>query len=62
MFVLTSELTLTQPPYMSFKQFMRNLDDSVDHLEAAKKYNEYKLEFKRKQITEFFNAHKDEEW
>lgn len=47
---------------MSFKQFMRNLDDSVDHLEAAKKYNEYKLEFKRKQITEFFNAHKDEEW
>lgn len=41
---------------------MRGLDDSIDHVEAAKKYNEYKNEFKRKQIVEFFTAHKDEEW
>ena len=53
---------LTQPPMMTFKQYMRGLDDSVDHVEAAKKYNEYKNDFKRKQIVEFFTAHKDEEW
>lgn len=41
---------------------MRNLDDSIDHHEASNRYNEYKFEFKRKQIIEFFNAHKDEEW
>ena len=61
-YVNPNDNTLTQPPMMSFKQYMRGLDDSVDHIEAAKKYNEYKNEFKRKQIVEFFTAHKDEEW
>ena len=58
----TNDNTLSQPPYMTFKQFMRGLDDSIDHNEAAKRYNEYKLDFKRKQIIDFFTAHKDEEW
>lgn len=52
----------TQPIMLTFKQFMNNLDDSTDHIEATTKYNEYKVEFKRKQLTEFFNAHKEEEW
>lgn len=52
----------TQPIMLTFKQFMNNLDDSIDHIEATTKYNEYKVEFKRKQLTEFFNAHKEEEW
>lgn len=52
----------TQPIMLTFKQFMNNLDDSIDHIEATTKYNEYKLEFRRKQLTEFFNAHKEEEW
>ena len=52
----------TQPIMLTFKQFMNNLDDSTDHIEATTKYNEYKVEFRRKQLTEFFNAHKEEEW
>lgn len=51
-----------QPLMLNFKQFMNNLDDSIDHIEATTKYNEYKVEFRRKQLNEFFNAHKDEEW
>lgn len=52
----------TQPPMMTFKQFLAGQDDSVDDMEAVKKFNEYKLEFKRQQINDFFLAHKDEEW
>jgi len=52
----------TQPLMLNFKQFMNNLDDSIDHIEATTKYNNYKIEFKKKQLTEFFNAHKEEEW
>lgn len=47
---------------MTFKQFLATQDDSVDDMEAVKKYNEYKTEFKRQQIAEFFAAHKEEEW
>jgi hypothetical protein len=57
-----SDSSHSQPIMMTFKQFMSGLDDSIDHVEAAKRYNEYKLDFKRKQINEFFGAHKDEEW
>lgn len=52
----------TQPMMLSFKQYMNNLDDSIDHIEATTKYNNYKIEFRKKQLTEFFNAHKEEEW
>lgn len=52
----------TQPIMLTFKQFMNNLDDTTDHIEATTKYNEYKVEFRRKQLTEFFNTHKEEEW
>ncbi|XP_042908669.1 serrate RNA effector molecule homolog [Parasteatoda tepidariorum] len=53
---------ITQPPMMTFKQFLSSQDDGIDDQEAVKKYNEYKLEFKRQQINEFFMNHKDEEW
>lgn len=53
---------LTQPPVMTFKQFLGSQDDSIDDQEAVKKYNEYKLEFRRQQINEFFLNHKEEEW
>lgn len=52
----------TQPPMMTFKQFLAGLDDTIDDTESVKKYNEYKMEFKRKQINDFFQAHKEEEW
>ena len=47
---------------LSFKQFLAKQEDSIDDQEAVKKYNEYKLEFHKAQLSEFFLAHKDEEW
>lgn len=52
----------TQPPMMTFKQYLASQDDSIDDGEAVKKYSEYKHEFKRHQIEEFFGNHKNEEW
>ncbi|XP_054156484.1 serrate RNA effector molecule homolog [Oppia nitens] len=52
----------TQPAMMTFKHFLGTQDDGIDDQIAVKKYNEYKLDFKKRQILEFFNAHKDEEW
>lgn len=46
----------------SFKEFLLSLDDSVDETEAVKRYNEYKIDFRRQQMQDFFLAHKDEEW
>uniref|UniRef100_A0A3B5Q8F9 Serrate RNA effector molecule homolog (Arabidopsis) n=1 Tax=Xiphophorus maculatus TaxID=8083 RepID=A0A3B5Q8F9_XIPMA len=51
------------PPIMkNFKEFLLSLDDSVDETEAVKRYNEYKIDFRRQQMQDFFLAHKDEEW
>ncbi|XP_060555342.1 serrate RNA effector molecule homolog [Ruditapes philippinarum] len=52
----------TQPPMMSFKMFLGQQDDTISDQDAVKKYNEYKEEFRLKQINEFFLQHKDEEW
>ncbi|OQV19076.1 Serrate RNA effector molecule-like protein [Hypsibius exemplaris] len=52
----------TQPAMMTFKQFLGTLDDSVDDEDSVQRYRDYKTEFKRQQIHEFFIAHKDEEW
>jgi len=58
--VETSDGTL--PSMMSFKTFLGTQDDTISDEEAIKKYAEYKLEFKRQQLNEFFVSHKDEEW
>jgi len=50
-----------QPVMMSFKLFLGTQDDSISDDDAVKKYAEYKLEFKRQQLNEFFVTHKDEE-
>lgn len=47
---------------LNFKNFMQGEDDSIDQDEAVRRYSEYKTEFKKNQIAEFFNAHKDDEW
>lgn len=46
----------------TFKQFLQSQDDSISDDDAVKKYAEYKQDFKKQQISEFFLAHKDEEW
>ncbi|XP_078585527.1 serrate RNA effector molecule homolog isoform X3 [Branchiostoma floridae x Branchiostoma japonicum] len=51
-----------QATMMTFKQFLGTQEDSIDDQEAIRKYNEYKVEFRRKQLEEFFIAHKEEEW
>lgn len=52
----------TQPAMLTLKQFLASQDDSISDSDAMDKYTEYKLEFKRQQLNEFFVAHKDEEW
>lgn len=52
----------TQPPMLSFKAYLQTQEDTITDAEALRKYGEYKLEFKRQQLNEFFVAHKEEEW
>ena len=47
---------------LSFKQFLTKQDDSISESEAIAAYNEYKAEFRRKQMEEFFEEHKEEDW
>jgi hypothetical protein len=47
---------------LSFKQFLAQQDDSIDEGQAIQLYQEYKSDFKRKQITDFFDEHKEEDW
>ncbi|XP_011184461.2 serrate RNA effector molecule homolog [Zeugodacus cucurbitae] len=52
----------TQPAMLTLKQFLDTQDDGISDSEVLRKYSEYKTEFKRQQLNEFFVAHKDEEW
>lgn len=52
----------TQPPMLSLKAFLNTQDDTISDEEALKRYNDYKRDFRRQQLNEFFVAHKDEEW
>ena len=47
---------------MTFKSFLAQQDDNIMDEEAIRKFNEYKLDFKKQQINEFFLQHKEEEW
>ncbi|EYU35995.1 hypothetical protein MIMGU_mgv1a001908mg [Erythranthe guttata] len=47
---------------MSYKQFIQELEDDILPAEAERRYQEYKTEYISTQKTNFFNAHKDEEW
>lgn len=47
---------------LTFKQFLAQQDDSIDGTDAIESYNEYKCEFKQKQVQEFFEKHKGEDW
>merc|ERR1712008_594492 len=58
----TEDADGVQPLMMSFKSYLGTQDDSISDEDAVKKYAEYKLEFKRQQLNEFFVSHKDEEW
>merc|ERR1719186_1663558 len=51
-----------QPSMMTFKAFLANQDDTITDEDAMTKYGEYKAEFKRQQLNEFYVSHKAEEW
>ena len=51
-----------QPVMMTFKAYLQTQDDSITDEEALHKYGEYKLEFQRQQLNEFFVNNKDYEW
>lgn len=38
------------------------MDDNMDETEAVKRYNQYKLDFRRQQLQDFFVQHKEQEW
>lgn len=48
--------------YIDFQNYYYFQDDSITDDEAIKKYHDYKSEFKRTELHNFFVAHKDEEW
>lgn len=50
------------PAMMTFKQFLNAQDDNIGDEEAFNKYQEYKLEFRKTQMSDFFQQHKEEEW
>ncbi|KAM9827766.1 serrate RNA effector molecule homolog B-like [Neosynchiropus ocellatus] len=57
------DLPPSGPPTMrSFKEFLLSMEDSVDETEAVKRYNQYKLDFRRQQLQDFFLQHKEQEW
>lgn len=47
---------------MTFKAFLQSLPDNISDQDAIKKFNEYKMDFKKQQINDFFLQHKEEEW
>ncbi|XP_032218971.2 serrate RNA effector molecule homolog isoform X2 [Nematostella vectensis] len=50
------------PVMQTLKQFLATQDDNIDDMEAIRKYQAYKLDFKKTQLNDFFQQHKDEEW
>jgi len=48
--------------FKTYKQFLLTQDDSITPAEAAKKYEVYKEDYRKKQARAFFKARKEEEW
>ena len=48
--------------FLTFKQFLAQQDDSIDDMEAIRLYHDYKADFRKKQLHQFFNDHKEEDW
>ncbi|KAK5983768.1 Serrate RNA effector molecule [Trichostrongylus colubriformis] len=49
-------------PMLTFKKFLMTQEDDISDSAALAAYNEYKQEYKRKELQRFFDAHKTEEW
>ena len=60
--IFTSCSAPAVPTLMSFKDFIMQQEDDIDEVESVRRYQEYKVEFKRTQINDFFVLHKGAEW
>ncbi|KAK6739624.1 hypothetical protein RB195_008241 [Necator americanus] len=49
-------------PMLTFKKFLMTQDDDISDSAALASYNEYKQEYKKRELQRFFDAHKTEEW
>ncbi|KAK6014856.1 hypothetical protein OSTOST_19751, partial [Ostertagia ostertagi] len=49
-------------PMLTFKKFLMTQEDDISDSAALAAYNEYKQEYKRRELQRFFDAHKTEEW
>ncbi len=47
---------------LTFKQFLTQQEDDIEESDAITSYNNYKAEFKKKLVEEFFEEHKEEDW
>ena len=47
---------------LTFKQFLTQQEDDIEETDAITSYNDYKDEFKKKLMEEFFEEHKEEDW
>jgi hypothetical protein len=54
LFIFRDEMP-TQPAMMTFKAFLQSLPDNISDQDAIKKFNEYKVDFK-KQLSEIWHA------
>eukprot|EP01133_Synstelium_polycarpum_P001389 gene1389-1602_t len=48
--------------FKTYKQFLDYQDDSITPTDAEKRYEEYKVEFAKRQARVFFKDHQTEEW
>ncbi|EGC30217.1 hypothetical protein DICPUDRAFT_58394 [Dictyostelium purpureum] len=48
--------------FRSYKQFLDYQDDQITAADADKKYEEYKVEYSKRQSRVFFKEHQNEEW
>lgn len=47
----------------TFKEFLLSQPEDIEDQEkAVNMYNDYKLEFRKKALAEFFQAHSEDEW
>ena len=61
--VPTKKPKLSDSKYLlSFKGFLETQGDYITEEESLAMYREYKTEYRRRRMLEFFSAHKEEEW
>ena len=60
---VTKKAKLSDSKYLlSFKAFLETQNDQITEEESLAMYRQYKTEYRRQRMLEFFEEHKEEEW